>query len=282
MGSSFSGHEYVIRTPTEQCPAQPGEPTNRPWQWLITTVSPVGRLLWLPVNKIHPTAVIGPEVTLGSGNTVGPFAVLQGPLVLGDGNWVGPSVVLGTPPEVRGFDHGDWESPGQGHGVDIGSGNVIREFATIHAGWQARTKVGDDCFIMNKVYVGHDGHIGSGVTMAAGVNLGGHVVVGEDANLGLGAQVHQRRIIGPGAMVGMGSIVTRDVLPFGKVYGNPARIAAANVFRLRKAGWPEAAISELDGRYRQMATGEVEPGDLSDLPVEFAAAHRWWMSTLTN
>jgi UDP-N-acetylglucosamine acyltransferase len=31
-------------------------------------------------NAIHPTAVIGPEADLGSGNTIGPGVVLLGPL----------------------------------------------------------------------------------------------------------------------------------------------------------------------------------------------------------
>lgn len=243
---------------------------------MITVPLPALALGLAPVNTIHPTAVIGPQVELGSGNTVGPHAVLHGPLTIGDDNWIGPSVVLGTPPEVRGFDHGGWENPGHGAGLVIGDRNVLREFGTVHSGWRAPTRVGDDCFIMNKVYIGHDGRIGSGATMAAGVNLGGHVTVGEGANLGLGSQVHQRRVIGPGAMVGMGSIVTHDVLPFAKSYGNPARLVAANVFRLRALGWSEDAISQLDDRYRRMAQGLVPAGDLDGLPGAFDPALLWW------
>ena len=37
-------------------------------------------------NAIHPTAVIGPEVDLGSGNTFGPGVVLLGPLRIADDN----------------------------------------------------------------------------------------------------------------------------------------------------------------------------------------------------
>ena len=52
-----------------------------------------------------------------------------------------------------------------------------------------------------------------------GVLLGGRVVVGDRANLGLGTVVHQRRVVGPDVMVGMGSVVTRDVPPCAKAFG---------------------------------------------------------------
>lgn len=226
------------------------------------------------MNTIHPSAVIGDGVVLGRDNVIGPHAVLLGPLVIGDGNWFGPGVVLGTPPEVRSFDH----VAGRPAGLVIGSRNVVREFATIHQGWQATTTVGDDCFLMNKVYIGHDGCIEDRVTMAAGVNLGGHVTVGVDANLGLGAQVHQRRIIGPGAMVGMGSVVTRDVLPFAKSFGNPARLASSNVHRLRLLGWPETSVAEVEARYRRIAAGGLAEDDMAGMPVEFSDALHWWQS----
>ena len=35
-------------------------------------------------NSIHPTAVLGPGVSLGSGNTIGPGVILLGPLHLGN------------------------------------------------------------------------------------------------------------------------------------------------------------------------------------------------------
>ena len=98
-----------------------------------------------------------------------------------------------------------------GPGVEVGNGTTLREYTTVHSGSAHTTRVGSDCFVMNKVYVGHDGDIGDGVTMASSVTLGGHVSVGDRANLGLGAIVHQRRVVGPGVMLGMGSVVTHDV-----------------------------------------------------------------------
>ncbi len=47
-------------------------------------------------NRIHPTAVLGPGVELGSGNVVGLYAVVLGPCRIGDDDWIGPHVVPGT------------------------------------------------------------------------------------------------------------------------------------------------------------------------------------------
>ena len=94
-------------------------------------------------NAIHPTAVIGPEVDLGSGNTIGPGVVLLGPLRIGDDNWFGAHTVVGAPAEIRGTDHGAaWDGRVVGAGVTIGSGTVVREMVTIHQGHHEPTSWG--------------------------------------------------------------------------------------------------------------------------------------------
>ena len=126
------------------------------------------------MNEIHPTAVIAGDVLIGDGNYIGPFAVITGPTSIGDGNWIGTGVVIGAPPEIRSFEHpraeGVASTPA---GVAIGSRNVIREYAQVHQGHSATTTIGDDGFIMNQVYVAHDGRVGDRVTLASSVLLAG-------------------------------------------------------------------------------------------------------------
>jgi UDP-N-acetylglucosamine acyltransferase len=202
------------------------------------------------VNAIHPTAVVSGDVTLGSGNTIGPFVVITGPVVVGDDNWIGAGVIIGAPPEVRSFPHPrvGVEPAGTG-GVRIGDRNVIREYAQVHAGWKATTTVGDEAFIMNQCYLAHDTAVEDGVTLASSVLLAGHVHVGAGANVGLGTTVHQFRSIGRGVMVGMSSVVTRDIPPYAKAYGNPTAVRGANVVGMERSGVDPEMISALRAVY---------------------------------
>jgi UDP-N-acetylglucosamine acyltransferase len=205
-------------------------------------------------NSIHETAIISGDVRLGEGNTIGPYAVITGPVVLGDDNWLGAGVVIGAPPEVRSFQHPRSAADGPGNGVVIGSRNVFRENCQIHQGWKGITQIGDDVFLMNQVYVAHDCQVGDGVTMASSVLLAGHVSVEPLANLGMGAAVHQRVRIGGGAMVGMGSVVVRDVPPFAKSFGNPARVKGVNSVGMERNNMPGASVALLGELYASGAT----------------------------
>jgi UDP-N-acetylglucosamine acyltransferase len=222
------------------------------------------------MNQVHPTAVIADGVSLGNGNVIGPYAIILGPARIGDGNWIGPHVVIGTPAEIRGIDHG---VPGQrpvGTGVIIGHRNVIREYTTIHQGHYDVTSIGDDGYLMNKVYIGHDNAIGNGVTMASSVTLGGHVHIGEGANLGMGATVHQRRRIGPGCMIGMGAVVTRDIPPYALAFGTPCHIRGVNRVGMRRSGIAAETIDDIERAY---AAGALP------VPTEAtAAAWTWWQA----
>jgi UDP-N-acetylglucosamine acyltransferase len=202
------------------------------------------------VNSVHPTAQLLGDVTLGSGNTIGPLAVIIGPVRIGDDNWIGTGAVIGAPPEVRDWHHPtDAMAPSSGRGIEIGDRNTIREYVQIHQGWQDVTRVGDETFIMNQCYLGHDAQVENQVTMASSVLLAGHVRIGRAANLGLGTAVHQRRYVGDGAMVGMGSVVTRDIPPFARAFGNPARIHGVNRIGMPRSGIAETALERLSSDY---------------------------------
>lgn len=210
-------------------------------------------------NRIHPTALIEPGVELGQGNVVGPYSIVQGPCSLGDGNWIGPHVVIGTPPEVRAATHRSWGDTSDGEGIRIGDRNVIREFTNIEQPYADATVVGNDCYIMNKAYIAHDCQIGDEVTISAAVMIGGHTSIGHHANLGFGTVIHQRLVIGPGVMTGMGSVVTRSVPPFSTVFGNPARVRKANTVGMRRAGLGQSTIDLVDASYRSGQSLEVPP-----------------------
>ena len=207
---------------------------------------------------IHTSAIIGPGVELGVDVTVGPAAVILGPAVIGDRAWIGPGVILGTPPEVSTLvQNRAWDGDLDHRGIDIGDDVVIREHSTVHQGTMRTTRVGARSWLLNASYVAHDCLVGEGVVLSSGTRLGGHVEVGDHANLGMNSAVHQRRIVGAGAMIGMSTPVNRDVPPFTKAYGNPARVRGVNDYALRKLGVEAVAID--------VARGAILEGDVTAL-----------------
>lgn len=190
-------------------------------------------------NRIHPTAVVGPQVQLGDGNVIGPFCVLQGPLVVGDRNFFASHVSVGGAAEVHGhLFPPSWEEESAEGGIRIGDDNIIKEFVTVNTGWQDETIVGNNVMLMGKAHLGHDARVGDRVTISCAALVGGHTVIEADATIGLGAALHQRLTVGAGSMTGMQAAVTRDIPPFTVCMGSPARPSRLNSFRLDKMGIP--------------------------------------------
>lgn len=130
-----------------------------------------------------------------------------------------------------------------GDSLDIGHGVIIREENTIgdnfsiwaHSIVDYGCKIGKNVKIHSLVYIcqyteiADDVFIGPGVMFAndphpvcAGCMKGPTIKRG--ARIGMGVIILPRVTIGEGALIGAGSIVTRDVPPGRVVYGNPARI----------------------------------------------------------
>lgn len=222
-----------------------------------------------PVH-VHPTAVVGPGVELGSGVIVGPHAVLLGPCTVGDDVWIGPGAHVGGPPEIGTLRHNvPWEGDLDYHRVLIGARTRLRDGVTIHHGSVRETLVGADCLLFAGSYVAHDVQIGDGVTLSAGTSVGGHATIRSGANLGLNVSVHQRRVIGPLAMVGMGTTVTRDIPPYATAYGVPPRVHGINAFGMRRAGFADHVADLLLAVY-------AGRGDPSGLPDVVRVELDWW------
>ena len=198
------------------------------------------------MNLIHPTAIIGDKVKLGSENIIGPYVIIIGNVTIGDNNWIGPYTTIGGPAEIRGAELPQfWETGYHKGTVIIGSQNVIREHCVIHAGFHTGTTVSNDCYIMNQTYIAHDCTISDQVTVSSQVALGGHVTIQQGVNLGMSAVVHQYQVVGSGCMVGMGSIVTKHIKPFSKSYGSPCRSHGVNVIGMKRAGLADELIQQV-------------------------------------
>lgn len=227
-------------------------------------------------ERISRHAVIGPGVELGERVTIGPGAVILGPCTIEDDAWIGAGAQIGAPPEMT--DHvqnAAWTGDLAHAGVRIGARAVIREGAVIHQGSYRATTVGAGSWILNRAYLAHDVLVGEEATVSAGVSIGGHCVIGARVNIGMNATVHQRRFIGAGAMVGMGTPVSRDIPPHVKAYGSPARLHGVNAIGLQRRGIDPEQITALEAAY---TAGDLllELADTAQWSGDFAEELRQW------
>lgn len=163
------------------------------------------------MSRIHPTAIIYPNVTLGKNCVVEAYAV------------------IGSPAEHRDYFH---KEPGP---VVIGDNCVIREYVTINGGTSGTTIVGNNCTLLRGSHVGHDAELGDFVTLSCNALVGGHAKVFSYANLGLGAVVRQRLGVGPGVMLGMNAVATKHLEPWCTYAGVPAKLLGQNVVGLERS-----------------------------------------------
>jgi UDP-2-acetamido-3-amino-2,3-dideoxy-glucuronate N-acetyltransferase len=153
---------------------------------------------------------------------------------LPDYNRIAPDVKLGRDVRIYAF--------ANLYGCEIGDGTRIGTFVEIQKGAKIgeRCKISSHTFICEGVTIESGVFIGHGVTFIndrypKAVNDAGELqteadwncqrtLVKKGATIGSGVTVLGGITIGENAMVGAGSVVTRDVPPDTTVVGNPARI----------------------------------------------------------
>jgi UDP-N-acetylglucosamine acyltransferase len=99
------------------------------------------------------------------------------------------------------------------------------------------TKIGNNSLFMVGAHIAHDCMLGNNIVMANQATLGGHVVVENNAIIGGLSGVHQFCRIGSLSMIGGLSAVENDVVPFGLVTGNRAKLLGLNIVGLRRANY---------------------------------------------
>ena len=192
---------------------------------------------------IHTNASIGANVTIGSNTvigkdvvikdrvSIGSNVVIQGPTVIEEECRIFPSVVLGCEPQVLSLN----DETGS---LLIGKRTVIREFVTIHRSIKAQdcTSIGEDCYLMNGVHVGHDCEVSNRVIFASFSVCGGHTKIQDDVFVSAYAGFHQFTSIGESSFIGAHSAVKKDIPPFTMVDSNPVRVRGLNIIGMKRKG----------------------------------------------
>lgn len=218
----------------------------------------------MPSQKIDPTARISPEtliadgveigpyttieakVEIGKDTKVGPYCLIQGPTTIGSGCTITGYASIGTPPQ-------DHSYRGEDTRLVIGNGNTIREFVTINRGTlkdKGVTTIGNDNLIMAYCHVAHDCVVGSHVVMGNLATLAGHVEIHDRAIIGGLSAVHQFTRIGAYSIIGGGSMVSLDIIPYAKASGDRAGLFGVNTIGLKRGGFSPEQIKGIEKAYR--------------------------------
>ena len=225
--------------------------------------------------RIHPTAIVAPGARLADDVEIGPYCVIGDHVVLGQGVSLKSHIVIdgrttigdGTrifPFASIGHETQDLKYKGEPSSLEIGRNNTIREHVTMNPGTEGGgmvTRTGDDCLFMVGAHVAHDCRIGDHVILVNNATLGGHVVIEDYAILGGLSAVHQFVRIGRHAMIGGMSGVERDVIPYGLVMGDRARLTGLNIIGMQRRGFSREDIQGLRSAYQFLFSAE---GTLND------------------
>jgi len=199
-----------------------------------------------PTCEVGPYAVIGPKVRMGPGNTVGAHAVVEGNTTLGAKNRIFAHAVVGAPPQ-------DLKYKGEDTRLEMGDGNLVREFASVHTGTVGGggvTRLANQCLIMASAHVAHDVQLGDRCIVATFCALAGHVVAEDGVIFGGVSAVQQFSRIGRLAYVGGITGVNMDVAPYLMVAGHRGEIVGINVVGLQRAGFTEEQLGRVKAAYK--------------------------------
>ena len=193
---------------------------------------------------------------------------LSGKTKIGSKTQVFPFSSIGSAPQ-------DLKFKGEISRLVIGSENVIREHVTMNPGTQGGgllTEIGNNCLFMVGCHVAHDCRISNNVILVNNATLGGHVNIGEWAIVGGLSAVHQFVRIGKHAMIGGMSGIENDVIPYGSVIGNRAKLSGLNIVGLRRRGFSRDEIHDLRKAYRLIFAEEGTLTErLADVAEDFAS-----------
>jgi UDP-2-acetamido-3-amino-2,3-dideoxy-glucuronate N-acetyltransferase len=165
----------------------------------------------------HPSAIIDEGASIGKGTKIWHFCHIMPGAKIGMGCILGQNVFVDS-------------------GVQIGNGVKIQNNVSVYKG----VLIEDDVFLGPSVVFTNVINPRSFIERKAEFR---QTVVQRGATIGANATIVCGIKVGQYAMIGAGSVVTKDVKPFALVYGNPAR----------QAGW----VSQTGVRLNFNETGQA-------------------------
>ncbi|HLX18231.1 MAG TPA: acyl-ACP--UDP-N-acetylglucosamine O-acyltransferase [Bradyrhizobium sp.] len=227
------------------------------------------------MSTIDPTARVEGGAVIGEGTSIGPYCIIgrhvvigancnliahvnvAGHTTIGAGCVIHPFAALGGPPQ-------DLSYRSEPTRLEVGEGCTIREGVTMNVGTKKGggiTRIGARGFFMNNSHVGHDCVVGNDVIFATSATLGGHCEIGDFVYIGGLSAVHQFVRIGSQTMVGGVCGVRGDVIPYGLVNGQYARLEGLNIVGMKRRKFTRERLSAVRSFYQKLFHG---PGIFAD------------------
>jgi len=182
-------------------------------------------------RKFDDSTKIAPDVFIGENVSIGNHALIYPGVRILDGTVIGHHVVIKPNSVIGGDGFGYATRVGFpplkiphlgnviiGNHVDIGS-NVTIDKATFGS-----TIIEDFVKFDNGVHVGHNCYIGERTLLTAHAELSGSVTIGRDSWVAPNASIKESLKIGNNVLVGIGSVVLRDLPDNAVAFGVPAKI----------------------------------------------------------
>ena len=174
---------------------------------------------------IHPTARLDKGITIGNNVCIGANTEIHKGTTIEDCVIIGANCIIGD----DGFQI--IRSKGEnirirhcGH-VHIGEKSYIKNAVVIDKSlFEGNTHIGRNVMIDDMAYIGHNCYLGDHAVITAGTVLCGSSTVEESAWVGSNSTVLNKKVVCKNALVGIGSVVTRDIDEGAIAYGVPARV----------------------------------------------------------
>ena len=218
-----------------------------------------------PAAKIASNVVIDPFVTIDQNVEIGEGTRIGSNVTILEGARIGKNCTICSGAVISGVPQ-DLKFKGEDSVAIIGDNTTIRECVTINRGTasKGKTVVGSNCLIMAYCHVAHDSVLGDNVIMSNSVQVAGEVVIDDNAVIGGGALIHQFSHIGAHVMLQGGSLVNKDIPPYIKAGRLPVSYAGVNSIGLRRRGFTNEQISEIQEIYRYLYLSGLNNSDAVD------------------
>jgi sugar O-acyltransferase (sialic acid O-acetyltransferase NeuD family) len=166
-------------------------------------------------SKIQGVAV------LGGLNTAGQYP--ESFFVNGIGStrtfWKKLDIIAGTGVAVERFETVIHPTASVSRMARLGHGVVILQQVTV----ASNARLGNHVMVLPNSIISHDDRVGDGAIIAGSVCVNGGVEIGPCCYIGSNSSIREYCKIGARSLIGMGSVVLKDVAEGSVMVGNPAR-----------------------------------------------------------